>query len=101
MPGSIPWLHRFTDQRDEADIAGALPIAKQCALDAVCTGHQREFGRGDGGSPVIMRMQRIDDALAVAHIADHPLDLVGMNIRRRDLDRVGQVEDQPLFREGS
>ena len=45
-------------QRDDVDIAGALAIAEQRAFDAVGAGHQAEFGGGDAGAAVIVRMQR-------------------------------------------
>jgi hypothetical protein len=43
-------------QRNQADVAGALPVAKQAALDTVRTRHHCQFRGGDGGAPIIVRM---------------------------------------------
>lgn len=40
-------------QRHDIDIAGALAIAEQRALDAVGTRHQRQLGRGNAGTAVV------------------------------------------------
>ena len=85
-------------ERDETDIAGALAIAEECALDAVGPRHQAELGGRHRRAAVIVRVERYDDAVAVLHIAAEPLDLVGMNVRRCDFDGVRQIEDQLLLR---
>ena len=82
-------------QRHDVDIAGALAIAEQRALDAVGAGHQAEFGGRDAGAAVVVRMQRDDqDILAVVELAAHPFDLVGIDVGRRHLDGRRQVDDQ-------
>ena len=45
-----------------------------------------------------MRMQAQDEAVAVAHIAGKPFDLVGIDIGRRHLDRGRQVDDHLFIR---
>ena len=81
-------------QRHDVDIAGALAIAEQRAFDAVGARHQRQFGGGDAGAAVIVRMQRDDHVLAIVEVAAHPFDLVGIDVGRRHLDGRRQVEDQ-------
>ena len=54
--GIDPCVNRFKRQRDDVDVAGALAIAEQGALDAVGAGHQRELRRGDRGAAIVMRM---------------------------------------------
>ena len=81
-------------QRHDIDIAGAFAIAEQRAFDAVRARHQAEFGRGDAGAAVVVRMQRDDQVLAVVELAAHPFDLVGIDVGRRHLDGCRQVDDQ-------
>ncbi len=84
-------------QSHQVDIAGALAIAEQAALDPVRARHQAELGGGDAGAAVVMRMERDDDAVALADVAAEPFDLVGIDIGRRRLDRRGQVEDDRMI----
>ena len=58
----MPWREHVHRQRHEADIAGALAIAEERAFDAVGAGHQGEFGGRHRRAPVIVGMQRNDDA---------------------------------------
>ena len=44
-------------QGDEADVAGALAIAEEAALDAVGAGHVAELGGGDSRAAVVVRVQ--------------------------------------------
>ena len=85
--GSMPWLNRFMPERDEADVAGALAVAEEAALDAVGAGEVAELGRRDAGAAVVVRVQADDDRLAPVEVADHPLDRVGVDVGRRHLDR--------------
>jgi len=87
-------VHR---QGDDVDVAGALAVAEQRALDAVGTRHDTEFRRGDGAPAVVVRMQRQHDGLAVVHRAVEPLDDVAVHLRRVALDGCRQVEDDRTF----
>ena len=49
-------------QRDHVDVAGALAVAEQRALDAVGAGHHAELGGGHRGAAVVVRVQRQHDA---------------------------------------
>ena len=83
--------------RDDVDVAGALAVAEQRALDAIGAGHQRELGRRDRGAAIVVRMHGEDHAVAVGDIAAEPFELVGVDVRRRHLDGRGQIEDQPIL----
>ena len=85
-------------KRYQIDIAGALPIAEQRALDPVGPGHDAKFGGGHPGAAVVVRMQAQDHAVAVFDGAAEPFDLVGIDIRRRHLDRGRQVENDRIVR---
>ena len=45
-------------QGHDVDIAGALAVAEQRALDPLGAGHHAELGGGDAGAAVVVRMQR-------------------------------------------
>ena len=47
-------VHR---QVDDVDVAGALAVAEQRALDAVGAGHHAELGGGDTAAAVVVRVQ--------------------------------------------
>ncbi|CAB4920730.1 unannotated protein [freshwater metagenome] len=78
---------------DEADVAGALAVAEQAALDAIGTGHVAEFGCGNSGSAVVVGMQRDDERIAPGEVAGHPLNGVGVDVRGRHFDGGRQVDD--------
>ena len=88
-------VHR---QRHEAHVAGPLAVAEQAALDAIRAGHHGELGRGDAGAAIVVRMHGYDDAIAPAQMPVHPLDLVGEDVRRRDLDGRRQIENDRMAR---
>ena len=92
--GSTPWLNRFIASVIDVDVAGALAVAEQRALDAVGAGHHAELGGGDGAAAVVVRVQRQHDAVAVRTCAVEPLDHVGVDVRRVHLDRGRQVQDE-------
>ena len=81
-------------QRDEVDVARALAVAEEGALDALAAGHQRELGRRHGRAAIVVRVQADDHALAPRDPAAERLDQVGVEVRRGELDRRGQVEHQ-------
>ena len=60
--GSIALAEQVQPERHQADVAGALAVAEQAALDPVGAGLHAEFGRGDGGAAVVVRVQREHDA---------------------------------------
>ncbi len=85
-------------QCDQVDIARALAIAEQAALDAVGAGQVAELGCGDGGSAVVVRVQAEDHVLAVGEPAAHPLDRVSVDVGSGHLDGGRQVDDDLALR---
>ena len=80
-------------QGHQADVAGALAVAEQAALDAVGAGHHGQLGGGDRGAAVVVRVQADRGELATGQLPGEPLDLVGVDVRRGHLDRGRQVQD--------
>ena len=96
-PGIDALREQVERQRDQVDVAGALAVAEQRALDALAAGHQRELGRRHGRAAVVVRVQADDDALAPRDPAAERLDHVGVEVRGRQLDGRRQVEHQPAL----
>ena len=94
------WIDPLREQvqghGDDVDVAGALAIAEQCAFHTLGARHQRKLRRRDRGAAVVMRMHRQDHARAVGYAPPEPLELVGISVGRRHLDRRRQVENEPL-----
>ncbi len=90
-------IHALTDhvhgQRYDIDVAGALPVAKQRAFDALGAGHEPEFGGGHTGAAVVVGVKRQNKTIAAREVAVHPLNLVGVHIGRSDLHGRWQVDD--------
>jgi hypothetical protein len=78
---------------DDVEVAGAFAVAEERALDAVGAGEQGEFGGGDAGAAVVVRVQGNDRAVAARQVRAHPLDLVGVDVGRGVFDGGGEVED--------
>jgi hypothetical protein len=95
--GSTP---RIEPQRHQTDVSGAFTVTEQAALDPVGASLITQFGCGDGGSAVVVRMQAQDDRIASLQVAAHPLDGVGVDVRRGHLDGGRQVEDDRVVRRG-
>ena len=85
-------------QGHQVDVAGALAVAEQAALDAVGAGHVAELGRRHAGAAVVVRVQAQDHRIAVLEVAMAPFDLVGIDVGRGHLDRRRQVDDHLLLR---
>ena len=80
---------------DDVDVAGALAIAEQGALDPLGARHQRQLRRRDRGAAVVVRMNGQDHARAVGDVTPEPLELVRVGIGRRHLDGRRKVENEP------
>src|SRR5271157_31234 len=87
-------------QRDQAYVAGTLAVAEQAALDPVGAREHGQLGVGDGGAPVVVRVDRHAHVIPVRQVPAHPLDLVGVDVRGGPLDRARQVEDDLAVRPG-
>lgn len=60
---------------DDVDVAGALAVPEEAALDAVGSGHEAEFGGGDSGSSVVVGVEGDDTAVTVGDVLAEVLDL--------------------------
>ncbi len=83
-------VHR---QVDDVDVAGALAVAEQRALDTVGAGHHAELGGRHGAAAVVVRVQRDDHGVALLDRAAEPLDHVAVHVGGVALDGRRQVED--------
>ena len=82
---------------DDVEVAGAFAVAEERALDAVGAREEREFGRGDAGAPVVVRVKRDQGTVAPREVAAHPLDLVGVHIGRGVLHRGRKIQDDLIL----
>ena len=80
-------------QGNQIHVAGALPIAEQCAFHAIGAGHEALFGGCHRRAPVVVGMQAQDDRLAPAEMAVHPFDLVSVDVGWRHLHCGRQIDD--------
>ncbi len=85
-------------ERHEAHVAGALAVAEEAAFDPVGAGHHAELRRSDTAAAIVVRMEGEHDAVAAREVAVHPLDLVGVDVGRRHLDRRGKIDDRLALR---
>ena len=84
-------------QGHQVHVAGALAIAKQAALNAVGAGHIAQLGGGNALAAVIVGVQRNQDGIAPGQVAVHPLDGIGVDIRRNHLHRGRQIDDHRVL----
>ena len=85
---------------DQVDVARALAVAEQAALDPLRAGQHGQLGVGGGGAAVVVGVHRQRDVLAPGQVAADPLDLVGVDVRRGPLDRARQVQHDLPARAG-
>ena len=78
---------------DDVHVAGALAVAEQRAFHPLRPGHQPQLGGRHAGAAVVVGVQAEDDAVAAPHVAQEPLDLVGVHVGRGQLHRGRQVDD--------
>ena len=83
---------------DDVEIAGAFSVTEESALDTVGPGHQAQLGRGGAGAAVIVSVQGDEHGIATVQMTAHPLDHVGVDVRRGPLHRVGQVDNHLFLR---
>ncbi len=88
-------VHR---QGDDVDVAGALTVAEQRALDPVGAGHHAELGGCHRTPAIIVRVQRDDHRPALLDRAAEPLDHVAVDVGGVALDRRRQVQHDRAVR---
>ena len=95
--GRYPLRVHIERHGHETAVAGALTIAEQASLDPVSTCHQSELRCRDASAAVIVSVETDHSAFAIGKIAAEILDLIGVDIGRRCLDRGRQVEDNGMI----
>ena len=73
--------------RQDIDVAGALPVSEQRALNAVSPCEQRQLGCRHAAAAVVVRMHRENYVFPVLEMSGHPFNLIRIDIRRIHLDR--------------
>jgi hypothetical protein len=83
--GVDPLGEQVERQGDDVDVAGALAVAEQRALDPVGAGQDAQLGRRDRGAAVVVGVQREHDAVAaMTWRRNH--SIVGVEVGRVHLD---------------
>jgi len=85
--GSMPWLNRFSPRVTRHTLPVRSPFAEQASFDPVGAGQHGQLGVGDRGAAVVVGVDRQAHVLAAGQVPAHPLDLVGVDVRRGPLDR--------------
>jgi len=74
-------------------------ITESC--DAIGAAHQREFGGGDRGAAIVVRVDAEHDRVAAAQVPVDPFDLVGVDVRGGVLDGRRKVDHDRILRRRS
>ena len=97
MPGSTPCVNRLSPSVTRQTLPVRSPLPNRQPSTRSRAGHQRELGRGDAAAAIVVRMHRQRRCESRrARCRAHPLDLVGVDVGRRHLDRRRQVDDHPV-----
>ena len=96
------WIHPLGEhihrQGDEIRVTGAFAVTKKRALDSVRAGEQAQFRGRNTRSPVVVGMEANSHVRTLWEISAEPLDLVGIDIRRRHFYRRREVDDHVPIR---
>ena len=87
-------------QRHSVHIAGALAVAKQAALHALCARQHCQLCAGHAGAAVVVGVGGDDHAVAVLQVLVAVLDLVGVHMGHAHLHSHRQVDDHGALRGG-
>ena len=83
----------------DVDVSGALAVTEYAALHPLRSGQDSQLGAGNARPAVVVWMHRQDHAVSSRKVVVHVLDLVRIDIRRRDLHCGRQIQDdRPLLR---
>ena len=91
--GSMPWLKRFIASVTRSTLPVRSPWPNRQPSTRSAPAISAQLGGGDRGAAVVVRVQADRGVLAAGQAAPEVLDLVGVGVGRRHLDRGGQVED--------
>ena len=96
--GSTPCVYRFSASVTRSTLPVRSPLPKRQPSTRSAPAIMRELGGGDAAAAVVVRVHGQHDGVAPREVAAHPLDLVGVDVGRRDLDGRGQVDDHLVLR---
>lgn len=82
---------------DEVDVPGSFAVAKEDALDTVCTGHLREFTGGDGAPTIVVGVETDAAFLALGDVCAKVFDLIGIYVWRRHFHCRGKIKDDGVI----
>ena len=85
-------------KRNQIDVAGALAVAQQAALDAVGAGKHGQLGGGHAHAFIVVRVQRQHHGVARHQIVRHVFHLIGKHVRGGHFHRCRQIDDHWMFR---
>ena len=83
---------------DDIDVAGALPVAEEGALDAVAACEKSHFAVRNGASAVVVGVEGNDDVFAVLQVFVHVFDLCSIDMGHGMRDGDGEVDDDLIVR---
>ena len=81
----------------DIEVAGALTVAEQRALNPVRSRKKRKLRRGDAASAVVMRMDADNGGFTVWEMADKVFHLVGIGVRGTHFDCIRKIQDDRVF----
>ena len=79
--------------RNYIQVSGTLAISKKRSFDTICSSHQSKLGCGNACAAIVVGVEANCRTVAAREIAAKPLDLVGVHIGRKQLNRSGQIQD--------
>lgn len=77
----------------DIEVACALTVAEQRALNPVRSREKRKLRRGDAASAVVMRMDADNGGFAVWEMADKVFHLVGIGVCGAHFDCIRKIQD--------
>lgn len=86
--------------RHDVEVARALAVAEERALNPVRARQNAELGGGYARAAVVVRVEADFDAVAVGDVAANPFNLVGVHVGLVVLHGFGQVYNQLVLRSG-
>lgn len=85
---------------DQVDITRSLTVSEEGALDTVGARHLGQLCGGHGAATVVVWVKGDADLVSLRDVPTEVLNLVGVDVGRRHLDRGGEVENDRRFLRG-